>query len=114
MGSGPTRSRRRRMDPPVAETPTGAGKAAPVAKSEYCPGCPVPHPFLVIGADGPVYTHDVREDGNLTCILCSSARPCRGTIVAGKSGHAFRTARDIRDNDRPKYRGLKYDGNLLR
>lgn len=73
--------------------------------TEYCPGCL--HPFYAVDRHGTLVTHFVRPDGNLDCSICTGARPCQATIVAGRSGHAF--ARKPNE-DKPRYRGLNRDG----
>jgi hypothetical protein len=70
----------------------------------YCQACPTrTHPFL----DEFGLTHQVNSSGNTVCRLCTEARPCQGTVVAGTEGVRF--AREPVD-DKPRHRGLNRDG----
>lgn len=98
------------MDSEPANVVREAVQAPPARRSEYCPGCPVPHPFVLLGPGRSEYTHDVGPDGNLVCHLCTEARPCSATVVAGRGGFAFRRADRL--EDRPHHRGLNWNGPI--
>jgi hypothetical protein len=72
----------------VPDVPRHETFRVPSLKTEYCPACL--HAFLAADIHGTLLTHHVNAEGNTTCVLCTPARPCQGTVVAGRSGYRFK------------------------